>query len=184
MVLSLSSLSLALGIGIAAPQLWQLARPAEWRRWSTDFPRSKPIGYILILLATAWFLWNVRSETLADFSRFKSLLLWGFAAVGVLTCIYVSDFLAARGLALLLLLLAKLMVDTARWHESEWRWVISGLAYVWVIAGIWFTISPWRLRDFLKWQSATDSRIRTLAGVRLALGLLLVVLGMTAFSAH
>src|SRR5690606_14552264 len=115
-----------LGVGIAVPQVWQLLKPDQWRRWSASFPRSKPIGYVLVMLATVWFLINVRNETLADFTKYKPYLLAGFAAVGVLTCIYVTDFLAARGFALLLLLMAKVMVDVARWHDSEWRWVISG----------------------------------------------------------
>lgn len=178
---SLSVLSLALGLLIAAPQLWMLAKPGEWRRWSTDFPRSKPIGYVLVLAATLWFLGYVSQETLADFSRFKPYMLIGFGAIGVMTCIYVSDFLAARGLALLLLLAAKLMVDTARWHPSDWRWVVTGLAYAWVFFGMWFTISPWRLRDFLAWHNRTDGRIRACALARLGLGALLVVLGMTVF---
>lgn len=170
-----------LGLGVAVGPVWQLRDPDSWRRWSASFPRSKPIGYLLMGLATAWFLWNVRNETLADFSSYKPYLLAGFAAIGVLTCVYVSDLLAARGTALLLLLLAKLLVDTARWHPSEWRWVIAGLAYIWIVAGIWFTISPWRLRDLLQWHSATDGRIRGMAVGQLGLALLLLVLGLTVF---
>jgi len=183
MSLSLSSLSVLLGLGIAVPQLWQLAKPADWRRWSARFPRSKPIGWVLVLLSTAWFLSNVQQETLADFSRFKPYLLAGFASIGLLTCVYVSDFLAARGLALTLLLLAKVMVDTARWHPSDWRWIVSALAYAWMIAGIWLTISPWRLRDFLEWHNQSDGRIRALAGGRLVFALILVALGLTVYRA-
>lgn len=179
--MSLSTLSILLGVGIAAPQVWQLTQPESWRRWSQAFPRHKAMGWFLMLLATGWFLWNVQNESLADFNKFKPYLLAGFGAIGVLTCIYVGDFLAVRGLALCLFLLAKVMVDTARWHESELRWVISGLAYVWVLAGIWFTISPWRLRDLIAWHNATDGRIRTCAALRLALALLLVALGATAY---
>jgi hypothetical protein len=75
------------------------------------------------------------------------------------------------------------MVDTARWHVSDWRWIIAALAYVWVLAGMWLTISPWRLRDFLEWHNRTDSRIRAFAGGRLVLAVVLVVLGLTVFRA-
>lgn len=179
--MTLSVLSSVLGVLIGGPQLWQLAKPAEWRRWSAGFPRSKPIGYVLVLAATAWFLLYVSQETLADFSRFKPYMLAGFGAIGVLTCVYVSDFLAARGLAALLLLAAKLMVDTARWHPSEWRWVVTTLAYVWVFFGMWLTISPWRLRDFIAWHNQTDGRIRACALARLALAVVLLGLGLTVF---
>lgn len=181
--MSLANLSLLLGLGIAVPQIWQLSKPEAWRKWSADFPRSKPLGYLLVGIATAWFVWNVKNETLADFSKYKPYLLAGFGAIGVLTCVYVSDFLAARGLALTLMLLAKFMVDTARWHDSDWRWIVSGLAYVWVFFGIWLTISPWRLRDFIAWHNRSDSRIRAFAASRLAVALVLVVLGLTAFRA-
>lgn len=183
MTLSLSQLSVALGIGIALPQLWQLTKPADWRRWSAGFPRSQVFGWILMIVATVWFLWHVEHETLADFTRFKPYLLAAFASIGVLTCVYVNDFLAARGLALVLMLLAKLMVDTARWHPSDWRWVVSGLAYLFIVAGIWLTISPWRLRDFFEWQNRTDGRLRTLAFGRLGLAIVLVVLGLTTYRA-
>ena len=181
--MSLANLSIVLGLGIAVPQIWQLTQHGAWRQWSAGFPRSKPLGYLFIAIATAWFVWNVRNETLADFSKYKPYLLAGFAAIGVLTCLYVIDFLAARGLALTMLLLAKFMVDTARWHPSDWRWLISGMAYVWVFFGIWLTISPWRLRDFVAWHNRSDSRIRVLAASRLGVALVLVVLGLTAFRA-
>lgn len=184
MSLSLSQLAVLLGVGLAVPQVWQLTKPDGWRRWSAGFPRSQPLGWLLMAVATAWFLWHVQHETLADFTRYKPYLMAGFASIGLLTCVYVNDFLAARGLALVLLLLAKLMVDTARWHDSEWRWVVSGLAYVWVFFGMWLTISPWRLRDFFEWHNRTDERIRALAAGRLGLAVVLVLLGLTTFRAR
>jgi len=96
-----------------------------------------------------------------------------------LTCIYVSDFLAVRGLAIVLMLLAKLMIDSARWSDSEWRLVMITWAYGLVVAGIWFTVSPWRLRDFLHWSTASESRIRLGSGLRLGFGLFVMVLGLT-----
>ena len=39
-----------------------------------------------------------------------------FLATGVGSCIFVQDYLAVRGLALVVMLLAKLMVDTGRSH--------------------------------------------------------------------
>jgi hypothetical protein len=179
--MSLAMLSVILGVGLSGLGGVMWARPEGWRVWAAEFPRSKAIGYVLVLGATAWFLWNVRGETLADFTKFKPFLLAGFGLVGVLTCIYVTDYLAARGLAVLLLLGAKLMVDTARHHVSDWRWVVSGLAYVWVVAGIWWTISPWRLRNSLAWLQSTSGRLRVGAIATLVLGVGLILLGVVVF---
>ena len=65
----------------------------------------------------------------------------------------------------------KLMVDTARWEETEWRLVIATWAYGLALAGMWFTISPWRLRDLLNWSVATESRTRATNGLRIVFGL-------------
>ena len=112
-------------------------------------------------------------------------MMIGFGALGVLSCVFVQDFLAVRGLAVVLLLLGKFMVDTGRPHigESPFVLVIQTWAYVLVVAGIWFTITPWRLRDLLNWATATESRTRMLSAVRLAFAAFVLVLGLTAFRA-
>jgi hypothetical protein len=136
-----------------------------------------------MLLGTAWFLYNLSQESIADFAAYKNLLFAGFAAVGIGSCIFVQDFLAVRGLAVVLLLLGKLMVDSGRPHlaQSSLVLLIQAWAYVLVIAGIWLTISPWRLRDMLQWDTANERRIKIGCGVRLAFGLLVVVLGIAVF---
>jgi len=177
----LSTLTIVLGLGFGLPQLYGLLQPVKFREAVRKFPRSEPCGYALMLLGTVWFLWNLNQENISDFAAYKKAMLIGFAAVGVATCIYVRDFLAVRGLAIVFLLLAKLMVDTARWEETEWRLVIVTWAYLLVVAGMWLTISPWRLRDFLNWATATDQRVRIGSGLRLAFGLFVVALGLAVF---
>ena len=179
--MKLSTLSILLGLGMGLPQIYGLMNPARFREGVRKFPRSETWGYALMLIGTAWFLWNLNAENISDFAAYKRLMLIGFAAVGIATCIYVRDFLAVRGLAIVFLLLAKLMVDTARWADTEWRLVIVTWAYVLVVAGMWFTISPWRLRDLLNWATATDTRVRVGSGIRLAFGLFVAVLGLTVF---
>ena len=110
-------------------------------------------------------------------------MLAAFTAIGIGTCVFVQDFLAVRGLAIVLLLLAKLMVDTGRPALSVTHWVLvfQGWAYVLVVAGIWFTVSPWRLRDLLNWGTANEQRIKVGCGLRLAFGLFVAALGVTKF---
>jgi hypothetical protein len=183
--MKLSLLSILLGLGMAAPQVYGLARPNAFAAAVRKFPRHLPTGIFLMMLATAWFVWLVSIEPIADFAAFKPHMMVAFAAIGIATCFYVQDFLAVRGLAVVLLLLAKLMVDTGRPHLGATPWVllIQSLAYVFVIAGIWLTIAPWRLRDLLHWATATEQRIKVGSGIRLAFALLVFVLGLTAFRA-
>jgi hypothetical protein len=179
--MKLSILAIFLGLGFGLPQIYGLMKPAKFRDAVRKFPRSEPWGYALMLLGTAWFLWNLQQENISDFASYKKALLVGFAAVGIGTCVFVRDFLAVRGFAIVLLLLAKLMVDTARWADTEWRLVIVTWAYLLVIAGMWFTISPWRMRDLIDWGTKTDRRVRVGSGVRLAFGLFVAILGLSVF---
>jgi len=170
---------------MAVPQVYGIAKPQKFAAAVRKFPRNLPLGVVLMLLGTAWFVWNVHLESVSDFASFKPAMMAGFAAVGVLCCFYVQDFLAVRGLAVLVLLLAKFMVDTGRPHleQTHWVWVIQGWAYVLVIAGIYFTVTPWRLRDLINWANATEKRVRLTSTIRLAFAIFVLLLGLTAFRA-
>ena len=181
MTIKLSTLAILLGLGVCLPQAYGLANPAGFTAALRKFPRSLPWGFALMLLGTAWFVWNLSQESISDFASYKTPLLLGFAAVGILSCFYVQDFLAVRGLAVVLLLLAKLMVDTGRPELATTHWVlvIQGWAYVLVVAGLWLTVSPWRLRDLFDWGTANPTRVKLGCALRLAFGIFVLVLGLT-----
>ena len=65
-----------------------------------------------------------------------------FCFVGLIIPLVIGYF-AVRGLAVVLLLLGKVMVDTGRPHlgETPWVLVIQTWAYVLVVAGIWLSIA-------------------------------------------
>jgi hypothetical protein len=179
--MKLSVLAIILGLLAALPTIYGVARPAQFAALVRRFPRYTPIGYVLMIGATLWFLLYLKQESISDFAAFKPLLFTLFAAVGIGACLFVKDFLPVRGLAVLYLLLAKLMVDTARWVETEWRLVITSWAYLLVFLGMWFTISPWRMRDLLNWCTANERRTRVVSGMRLAFGILVLILGLTVY---
>jgi hypothetical protein len=183
--MSLSLLSILLGAGMSVPQIFGLANPEKFAKTVQRFPRNLPVGVFLMLAGTAWFAWNVFIEPVADFSVFKPYMIGAFIAIGVFSCIYVRDFLAVRGLAVVILLLAKLMVDTGRPHlgQSPWVLLIQYWAYAFVMLGIWFTITPWRLRDLLNWATKTKARVIIGCLLRLAFALFVVFLGLTTFRA-
>jgi len=181
MAVKLSTLSICLGLFSAALNLIGLISPARFGTGLRKFPRSIPAGWVLTLAGTAWFIWIVHHESLADFESLKPLLFTLFVGVGLGTCFFVQDFLAVRGLSVLLLLLGKLMVDAERWAASEWRLVIAVWAYAMVLCGMWFTISPWRMRDLVYWGTANESRIRVTSAVRFAFGIFVAALGFTVF---
>ena len=184
-LIHLSKLAVILGLGTGLLQVFGIARPEAAAASIRKFPRSLPWGIALMLLGTGWFVWNMSQESISDFATYKTWLLSFFAAIGILSCFFVQDFLGARGLAVVLLLLAKLMVDTGRPALSQTSWVLvfQGWAYLMVMAGLWLTVSPWRLRDVLEWSTANHQRLRIVCSIRLAFGLFIALLGFTAFRA-
>jgi len=184
--MKLSLLTILLGVGMGLPQVYGLVQPARLASAARKFPRNLPAGIFLMLLGTAWFLWNVNSEPIADFSVFKPYMMAAFAAVGILSCIFIQDFLAVRGLAVVLLLLGRLMLDTGRPHLGESPWVpaFQAWAYVFIILGMWFTVTPWKLRDILDWATASAARVRILCLIRLGFAAGVVDIGVTAFRAN
>ncbi len=181
--MKLSLLSILLGVGMSVPQVYALTKPAQFTATARKLPRNLPVGMVLMALGTLWFLWIVNQEPIADFSAYKPAMMIAFGAVGFLTCIFVQDFLAVRGLAVVLMLLGKLMVDTGRPHlgASPWVLVIQVWAYVFIVIGMWFTITPWKMRDLIEFGTATQNRIRIGSLVRLAFAIFIVVLGLTVF---
>jgi hypothetical protein len=177
----LSTLSIILGLIVVLLNGLGLLKPKAFAEAARKFPRYTPAGYVLTFLGTAWFLYYVSQESVSDFAAMKKFFYLLFGGVGIATCVYVRDFLPVRGLAIVFLLLAKLMTDAARWADTDWRLVISTWAYVLALAGMWFTVAPWRLRDIVNWSVATESRTRMLSGVRLGFGVLVLILGLTVF---
>lgn len=182
-MIKLSFLAIMLGLGYAALQAYGLVKPAALGRSLLAFARSHAWGVALMLLATAWFLYNLSQESIADFASSKNYLLIFFGAVGVGACYFVRDYLSVRGLAVLMLLLAKLMVDTGRpsLPTTTATILFQAWAYLFVILGIWLTVSPWRFRDWVLWNSANEKRMRIACCLRMALGLAVAILGFTKF---
>lgn len=179
--MTLSTLAIILGASYCLLQIYALVKPQAFTEKARAFPRCQFTGFILMGLGTAWFLYNLNSEAIADFAAYKKWMLTGFGAIGILTCIYVRDFLAVRGLSVCLLLLAWFTLNHTRWEDSSTRLVLVIWAYSWVLLGMWFSISPWRLRDFIHWWTASQSRLRLGSLLQLSLGALVLILGVTAF---
>ncbi len=166
---------------MALKTIYALVKPDAFVQAMRKFPRNEKAGYFLMTLGTVWFLYNLNAETISDFASYKKVMLVGFGALGLLTCIFVRDFLAVRGLAIVLLLLAWFTLNHTRWADSPWRLVLVCMAYLWVIAGIWLTISPWRARDAINWFTDSPKRLKVANLIRLVLSGLLIYLGIAVF---
>jgi hypothetical protein len=143
-------------------------------------PRSTAASYLFFGAATLWFLYNIWHLSAADFGDYRVPLLFAFAAIAALSFKCVPDFLAVRGLSVLVLLGAwpVLMAGYMVWDHPQ-VYFLKVPVYVCIVLAIWLGTQPWRLRDFLEWLFARPARTRRIGGVLAAYGLLLAVLAFT-----
>jgi hypothetical protein len=59
--------------------------------------------------------------------------------------------------------------------------VLVIIAYIWIVSAMWWMISPWRLRNLIQWATATPEKTRKLAFARLAIAVVVIILGATVY---
>lgn len=143
-------------------------------------PRSQRAAWVFFGLAAAWFLYRVAHLSEADFGQFRTQLFIGFAAVAVLSFFYVSEFLAVRGLAALVLLAAgPLLAPAYGEYDIPARLFMVSAVYAALTAAIVLGAQPWRLRDAIEWLQRVPGRAPVAGSVLAAYGLLLVGVAFT-----
>ncbi len=137
-------------------------------------PRSRDAAWVLFGLAAVWFVWRVSRLGEADLIFFQTpkLLMLAFAVLGVLSFIYTPDFLAVRGLAVLMLLAAEPLLYAAymEWTHPQ-RLLMVTAVYLGLTAALYLAAYPFKLRDFFEWLFRSPGRPRLIGAVLLAYGL-------------
>jgi hypothetical protein len=164
-------------IALGVPLLLNSSRAVASLR---AMPRSSAAALLFFGAGAIWFLWNVWHLSPADFGDYHVLLTLGFAAVAALAFKCVPDFLAVRGLCVLVLLSASPLLGAAYMeYQYPQRLFMVTLVYLFIALAIWLGASPFRLRDFFGWLFARPSRTRGLGGAMLGYGLLLTLVAFT-----
>jgi hypothetical protein len=172
----------AVGAIIMLANLAIVLAPGPLRRLLLAFPRSRWPAWLLTAVDLGWAGWVVYHASLGGWIEgLKPSLFLLTPLAFILIVLYMDELLAPRALGGLLLLLANPILNAARWHLSPWHFVMTVLAYVWVVMGIVLVLSPFRFRQIVEFATRTDARCRVGGLLRSAFGLLLLALGMTVF---
>jgi hypothetical protein len=143
-------------------------------------PRSVPATWVFFGAGSLWFLHRVWNLSPADFGEYRTLLTIFFAAVALLSFRYAPDFLAVRGLAILMLLAATPLLDAAYMeYERPQRLFLVTVVYLGIALAIYLGAAPYRLRDFFGWLFQRPGRSRALGVGLAAYGALLVAVAFT-----
>jgi hypothetical protein len=145
-----------------------------------SLPRSSTAAVLCFGGSAVWFLFKVWHLSEADFGQYRTILAIAFGAIALLSFKYVPDFLAVRGLAVLVLLCAMPLLDAAFMHyEHPQRLLMVGVVYLFIAIALYLGASPFRLRDFFDWLFRTPGRPRLVGGILAGYGLLLAITAFT-----
>jgi len=164
--------------------LLALASPVRFGSALRKFARNVPVGIVLMLIGTGWFFYNLYSSDLTDFAALRPFLYGAVILVGLGNCLFVQDYIAVRGAAVVTLLACDKILDWQRWHVTagfdphSWlqpKNVIALWCYLIIIAAIWVVHSPFRLRDAFDWAAQNSARLKRVGSGLLGFGAVLVV---------
>jgi uncharacterized protein YjeT (DUF2065 family) len=178
---SLKWTAIVIGLIYVAAHLPTALAPARLTPWLRGVSRNYPLGVVLMLAATIWFVWLTGVMDLGEISNVRTYLMLAWGTGGVLMAIFVPGFLAARALGCLLLLGAAVIIDAAFLVETPVRYVMTLLAYVWIIKGMVLVYSPHLWRDIIDFATKTPERLRLVSWPGVAFGLLLIALGIFVY---
>lgn len=159
--------------------LWD--RPG-FRATARALPRSPGAAGLLFGAAVLWFLWRISRLGEADLIFFEkpTLVMAAFGALALLAFFYTPDFLAVRGLCILVLLAAEPLLYAAYMEWSHpWRLLMVTEVYVALALVLYLAAAPYRVRDFLEWLFQRPARPRLVGTVLVALGLATVASAFT-----
>ncbi|HEY5893261.1 MAG TPA: hypothetical protein VIT91_08530 [Chthoniobacterales bacterium] len=146
-----------------------------------DFPRSRPAGIGLLTVAALWAFLLIRFMDLGEFSHLRPILSVVIPAAYVLTLFFVDEFLAVRALGMVILLVACVLLDSAFLKPEVSRLVLVTLAYVWIVAALFWIGKPYLLRDQIEWVTAKTGRFQLATVLGAAYGAALLFLAATRY---
>src|SRR3989440_7407059 len=169
--LSLQTGGLIAGIALIALSLPGLVTPARVQVWMKRFPRSSVAGVVLLTLTLVWSFWLLATMEMGEFSSFRKPLMIVLPIGYVLILRFVEEFLAVRALGILCLLAAEPLLEAAFFRYETSRLFVTVLAYLLIVAGLFWVTMPYLLRDQINWSARNNMRWRTVHGIAAAYGL-------------
>ena len=145
------------------------------------FPRSRLAGVILLTAALVWSFWLLATMEMGEFSAFRRPLLIALPIGYVLVLRFVDEFLAVRALGILCLLAAEPLLDAAFLRYETSRLLVTVLAYLLIIAGLFWVTIPYLLRDQINWSARSAIRWRFIHGIALFYGVVILALAITVY---
>ena len=99
----------------------------------------------------------------------------------ILTVLFVEEFLAARAIGILAMLVAEPILSAAFLRSESSRLLLVVLAYIWLTLGMFWVGKPYLLRDQINWITKSVLWWRALSGLGVLWGALIFSLALFAY---
>src|SRR5437879_916207 len=179
--LSLQTGGFIAGIALIVLSLPGLVKPGPVRNWLKRFPRSGIAGVVLLSLVLVWSFWLLATMEMGEFASFRRPLLIALPIGYVLVLRFVEEFLAVRALGILCLLAAEPLLEAAFFRYEASRLFVTVLAYLLILAGLFWVTMPSLLRDQINWSAGSYARWHTVHGIAALYGVTILACAVTQY---
>ena len=170
---SLHTAGLVAGATLVALSLLAFFLPVK--NFLPQFPRSYAAGVILLTIDLIWSFGLLSTMEMGEFASFRRPLLFVLPIGFVLVLKFVDEFLAVRALGVLCLLAADPLLEAAFLRPEVSRLLVAVLAYLMIVAGLFWVTMPYLLRDQISWSTRDSVRWRILSGIGFLFGAAILV---------
>jgi hypothetical protein len=179
--LSLQTAGFIAGVFLLLLGLSGLIKPAASQTAARSLPRSRVAGFVLLTIAFFWSFWLLATMEMGEFATFRKPLLIIMPIGFLLVLRFVDEFLAARALGILCLLAAEPLLDAAFFRNEASRLLVTVLAYLLIVAGLFWVTMPYLLRDQINWSARTNGRWRLTHALALLYGAAILACAVTRY---
>ena len=145
------------------------------------FLRSHVAGIFLLTICLVWTFWLLATIQMGEFSSFRRPLLIALPIGYALALRFVGEFLAVRALGILCLLAAEPLLDAAFLRYETGRLLVTVLAYLLILAGLFWVAIPYLLRDQINWSTRSVFRWRCLHAIAVIYGCVILTFAFTRY---
>jgi len=178
---SLRTVGFIAGIVLMLLSLPGLVKPTSVQGLLKRFPRSGIAGIVLLTITLLWSFWLLATMEMGEFSGFRKPLLILLPIGYVLVLRFVEEFLAVRALGILCLLSAEPLLEAAFFRYETSRLLLTVLAYLMIVAGLFWVTMPYVLRDQIDWSARSEARWRMVHGIAAAYGVIILACAFTQY---
>ncbi len=179
--LSLHAVGIAAGALLLVISLPGFIKPLAVQAWLRSLPRSRVAGVVLLTLVLVWAFWLLATMEMGEFSSFRRPLLIVLPIGYLLIIRFVEEFLAVRALGILCLLAAEPLLEAAFFRYETSRLFLTVLAYLLIIAGLFWVTMPYLLRDQINWSTETKTRWHAVHGIAALYGITILACAFTQY---